>query len=50
MVAETLGFANVKAYAVGGTIHIIVNNLIGFTTEPFEYNSSRFTTDLAKRI
>jgi len=50
MVAETLGFANVKAYTVGGTIHIIVNNLIGFTTEPFEYNSSRFTTDLAKRL
>ena len=50
VVAETLGFANVKAYAVGGTIHLIVNNLIGFTTEPGEYNSSRFTTDLAKRI
>jgi len=50
VVAETLGFANVKAYAVGGTIHIIANNLIGFTTEPFEYNSSRFTTDLAKRL
>jgi 2-oxoglutarate dehydrogenase E1 component len=50
MVAETFGFANVKAYSVGGTIHVIANNLIGFTTEPFEYNSSRFTTDLAKRI
>jgi 2-oxoglutarate dehydrogenase E1 component len=50
MVAETLGFANVKAYTVGGTIHVVVNNLIGFTTEPFEYNSSRFTTDLAKRL
>jgi 2-oxoglutarate dehydrogenase E1 component len=50
IVAETLGFANVNAYAVGGTIHLIVNNLIGFTTEPFEYNSSRFTTDLAKRL
>jgi 2-oxoglutarate dehydrogenase E1 component len=50
MVAETLGFANVKAYSVGGTIHVIANNLIGFTTEPFEYNSSRFSTDLAKRL
>jgi 2-oxoglutarate dehydrogenase E1 component len=50
MVAETFGFANVKAYTVGGSIHVIANNLIGFTTEPFEYNSSRFTTDLAKRI
>ncbi|HWR15556.1 MAG TPA: 2-oxoglutarate dehydrogenase E1 component [Terriglobales bacterium] len=50
MVAETLGFANVKAYTVGGTIHVLANNLIGFTTEPFEYNSSRFSTDLAKRL
>jgi 2-oxoglutarate dehydrogenase E1 component len=50
VVAETIGFAHVKAYAVGGTIHLIVNNQIGFTTEPGEYNSSRFTTDLAKRI
>jgi 2-oxoglutarate dehydrogenase E1 component len=50
VVAEILGFAYLKAYAVGGTIHLIVNNLIGFTTEPFEYNTSRFTTDLAKRF
>ena len=50
VVAETLGFAHIKAYAVGGTIHLIANNLIGFTTEPGEYNSSRFSTDLAKRI
>ncbi|MGZ4816778.1 MAG: 2-oxoglutarate dehydrogenase E1 component [Terriglobales bacterium] len=50
VVAETLGFAHTKAYSVGGTIHLIANNLIGFTTEPYEYNSSRFTTDLAKRI
>lgn len=50
IVAETLGFAKVKAYDVGGTIHVLANNLIGFTTEPFEYNSSRFSTDLAKRL
>src|SRR5205807_3277815 len=34
---------------VGGTIHIIVNNLIGFTTRPAQEHSSRFASDLAKR-
>jgi 2-oxoglutarate dehydrogenase E1 component len=47
--AETLNFAGVDAYTVGGTIHIIVNNLIGFTTRPPELHSSRFAADLAKR-
>jgi 2-oxoglutarate dehydrogenase E1 component len=47
--AETLNFAEVDAYAVGGSIHIIVNNLIGFTTRPPELHSSRFAADLAKR-
>ncbi len=47
--AETLNFANLKAYTVGGTIHIIVNNLIGFTTRPTQEHSSRFASDLAKR-
>src|SRR6195256_2092247 len=47
--AETLNFANLKAYTVGGTIHIIVNNLIGFTTRPAQEHSSRFASDLAKR-
>src|SRR5216684_1895771 len=47
--AETLNFADIAAYTVGGTIHIIVNNLIGFTTRPPELHSSRFAADLAKR-
>src|SRR2546422_5161554 len=47
--AETLNFADVDAYTVGGTIHIIVNNLIGFTTRPPELHSSCFAADLAKR-
>jgi 2-oxoglutarate dehydrogenase E1 component len=47
--AETLNLADLKAYTVGGTIHIIVNNLIGFTTRPVQTQSSRFAADIAKR-
>src|SRR5437879_6007021 len=47
--AETLNFADLPAYTVGGAAHIIVNNLIGFTTPPAELHSSRFASDLAKR-
>jgi len=47
--AETLNFADLTAYTVGGTIHVIVNNLIGFTTRPVQEHSARFAADLAKR-
>ncbi len=47
--AETLNLADLQAYTVGGSIHIIVNNLIGFTTRPEQEHSSRFASDLAKR-
>jgi 2-oxoglutarate dehydrogenase E1 component len=47
--AETLNLADLKAYTVGGTIHIIVNNLIGFTTPPAQEQSSRFASDISKR-
>jgi 2-oxoglutarate dehydrogenase E1 component len=47
--AETLNLADLKAYTVGGTIHIVVNNLIGFTTRPVQTQSSRFASDIAKR-
>src|SRR5229473_4351617 len=47
--AETLNFAGIKGYSVGGAIHVIVNNLIGFTTNPRELHTSRFSSDLAKR-
>src|SRR4029077_14151655 len=47
--AETLNLADLQAYTVGGTIHIIVNNLIGFTTRPIQEHSSRFAADLAKQ-
>lgn len=47
--AETLNMDGLSAYNVGGTIHVIVNNLLGFTTSPAELQSSRFASDLAKR-
>jgi 2-oxoglutarate dehydrogenase E1 component len=50
IVAETLNMATLHGYNVGGTIHVIVNNLLGFTALPEESNSSRFSTDLAKRL
>src|SRR6266404_4224242 len=50
ILAETLNMAGVAGYTVGGSIHIIVNNLIGFTTVPRNLHSSRFSSDLAKRL
>src|SRR5580700_7461509 len=47
--AETLNLADLKGYTVGGTVHIVVNNLIGFTTAPVQEHSSRFASDIAKR-
>ncbi|ADV81470.1 2-oxoglutarate dehydrogenase E1 component [Terriglobus saanensis] len=48
--AETLDLATIYGYQVGGTIQVVVNNLLGFTAEPQESNSSRFSTDIAKRL
>ena len=48
--AETLNLASLRGYTVGGTVHIIVNNLIGFTTNPSDAYSGRFSSDLAKRL
>jgi 2-oxoglutarate dehydrogenase E1 component len=50
LVAETLNLEDLDGYDVGGTIHIVVNNLIGFTTTPAELHSTRFATDVAKRL
>jgi len=47
--AETLNLADIPAYSVGGTVHVIVNNLIGFTTVAQELHSSRFAAQLARR-
>jgi 2-oxoglutarate dehydrogenase E1 component len=48
--AETLVLGSLPGYEVGGTVHVIVNNLLGFTALPEESNSSRFSSDLAKRL
>ncbi len=48
--AESLNFAALSGYSIGGTLHIITNNLLGFTANPEESNSTRFATDLAKRL
>jgi 2-oxoglutarate dehydrogenase E1 component len=48
--AETMNLASIEGFSVGGSIQIIVNNLIGFTAEPDESNSTRFSSDLAKRL
>ena len=47
--AETMNFADLRGYTVGGTIHVIVNNLVGFTTSFREEHSERFSADLARR-
>ena len=47
--AETMNYADLAGYTVGGTIHIIANNLIGFTTNAREEHSSRFSAQLGRR-
>ncbi len=48
IVAETLNLEDLRGYSVGGTIHIILNNQLGFTTEPQDSRSTLFASDLAK--
>jgi 2-oxoglutarate dehydrogenase E1 component len=50
ILAESLSFAELPAYCVGGTVQVIVNNMIGFTTEPANLFSSRFASDVARRL
>ena len=47
VVAETLNLSGLEAYETGGTLHIIANNQLGFTTEPGEGRSTRYASDLA---
>ena len=48
IVAETLNLQDLAGYTTGGTLHIIANNQIGFTTDPQEGRSTRYSSDLAK--
>src|SRR5436305_3388526 len=48
IVAETLNLAELDGYSTGGTLHLIANNQIGFTTDPVEGRSTRYSSDLAK--
>jgi 2-oxoglutarate dehydrogenase E1 component len=48
VVAETLNLGGLKGYGTGGTLHLIANNQVGFTTDPSDGRSTRYASDLAK--
>jgi 2-oxoglutarate dehydrogenase E1 component len=50
IVPETLGLSELGSYHTGGTIHVIVNNQIGFTTDPSDYRFTRYPSDISKAI
>ncbi|HUR24086.1 MAG TPA: multifunctional oxoglutarate decarboxylase/oxoglutarate dehydrogenase thiamine pyrophosphate-binding subunit/dihydrolipoyllysine-residue succinyltransferase subunit [Acidimicrobiales bacterium] len=50
VVAETLNLSALRGYRIGGAIHVVVNNQLGFTTAPAEARSSVYATDIAKMV
>ncbi len=50
IIQETLNLSQLQAYTTGGTLHIVVNNQIGFTTNPAQYCSTHYCTDVARML